>query len=91
MPIKYLTHTELERFFAGVDAPRDRAVFGVIYHYGLRVSEATLIRLHDVDFTRCRIGGAPRSKQCKTQAEKEYEYVPCHVGPQYLVLKNCSS
>jgi site-specific recombinase XerD len=38
---KYLTHDELKRFFAAIDAPRDRALFAVIYHYGLRVDEAT--------------------------------------------------
>ena len=55
MPIKYLTQTELERFFAGISAPRDRVLFGLIYHYGLRVTESTLLKLSDVDFSLKRI------------------------------------
>ena len=35
--------------------PRDRALFATIYHYGLRVSEATLLQLADVDFEQKRI------------------------------------
>ncbi len=40
---KYLTQDELMRFFAAIDSPRDRALFGVIYHYGLRVGEALIL------------------------------------------------
>ena len=53
--IKYLTQDELERFFAVIEDERDRAIFALIYHYGLRVSEATLITRSDVDFQRNRI------------------------------------
>ena len=52
MSIKYLTQPELKRFFAGIDIPRDRALFGMIYHYGLRVTEATLVKPSDLDFSR---------------------------------------
>ncbi len=52
MSIKYLTQPELKRFFAGIDIPRDRALFGMIYHYGLRVTEATLVKPSDLDFNR---------------------------------------
>jgi integrase len=34
---KYLTQDELKRFFAVIESSRDKALFGVIYHYGLRV------------------------------------------------------
>jgi hypothetical protein len=34
---KYLTQDEIKRFFAAIDSPRDKALFGLIYHYGLRV------------------------------------------------------
>jgi len=40
---KYLTQDELKRVFAAVDSPRDRALFGLIYHYGLRVGEALML------------------------------------------------
>ena len=52
---KYLSKEEIERFFSCVKDPRDKALFGVIYLYGLRVSEATLLKLEDVDLIRKRI------------------------------------
>lgn len=48
--IKYLRQVELEQFFALITNNRDRALFAIIYHYGLRVSEATLLLLEDIDF-----------------------------------------
>jgi integrase/recombinase XerD len=50
--IKYLSQEELEGFFLCVKNPRDKALFGVIYLYGLRVSEATLLKLSHVDLER---------------------------------------
>ena len=47
--IRYLTQDELERFFSVIKDKRDKAIFALIYHYGLRVSEAALITLEDVD------------------------------------------
>ncbi len=35
--------------------PRDKALFGLIYLYGLRVSEAVLLKHEDVDFEKGRI------------------------------------
>jgi len=52
---KYLTQDELKRFFAAVVSPRDRALFGMIYHYGLRVGEALMLTVDDVNFTNYRI------------------------------------
>ena len=51
-PIKYLTKTEVERFFAVISFPRDRALFSTIYHYGLRVSEALLLQPSHINFDR---------------------------------------
>jgi len=53
--IKYLTREQTVRLFAGITDARDRALFATIYHYGLRVSEACLLQLIDVDFERKRI------------------------------------
>ena len=53
--IKYLTQDELKQFFDVIEDKRDKSIFALIYHYGLRVSEATLIKLSDVDFQRNRI------------------------------------
>lgn len=52
---KYLTQDELQRFFGAVPSPRDRALFAVVYHYGLRVDEATMLTLEDVDLKNHRI------------------------------------
>ena len=52
---KYLTQDELKRFFAAIATPRDRALFGLIYHYGLRVGEALMLTVDDVHFTNHRI------------------------------------
>jgi len=53
--IKYLNQEQTERLFAVIAEPRERALFGVIYHYGLRVSEATLLLVQDVDLSGRRI------------------------------------
>ena len=53
--IKYLTFEQTERFFAAIREPREKAVFALIYHHGLRVTEATLLQLSDVDLCRKRI------------------------------------
>jgi integrase len=52
---KYLTQDELKRFFAAIESARDRALFGLIYYYGLRVGEALMFTLDDVNFTNHRI------------------------------------
>src|SRR6266446_3191203 len=52
---KYLTQDELSRFFTAIPSPRDRALFAVIYHYGLRVDEATALTLEDLDLKNHRI------------------------------------
>ncbi len=46
---RYLTQEEVTRFFSVIPSPRDRALFGLIYHYGLRVEEAMLLTLESVD------------------------------------------
>lgn len=53
--IKYLSKDEVERFFSCVKDPRDKALFGLIYLYGLRVSEATILKLDDIDLKHGRI------------------------------------
>jgi hypothetical protein len=52
---KYLTQDELTRLFAAIDSPRDKALFGLIYHYGLRVGEALMLTVDDVNFKNHRI------------------------------------
>ena len=52
---KYLTQDELTRFFAAIPSSRDKALFGLIYHYGLRVGEALMLTVDDMHFTSLRI------------------------------------
>jgi integrase len=52
---KYLTQDELQRFFKAITSPRDRALFALIYHYGLRVDEATALTVEDIDVKNHRI------------------------------------
>lgn len=43
--IKYMTPEEIERLFRVVTDVRDRAIFRVIYHRGLRVSELGMLEM----------------------------------------------
>ena len=52
---KYLAQDELQCFIDAIPAPRDRALFAVIYHYGLRVDEATMLAIEDVDLKNHQI------------------------------------
>src|SRR5262245_20655730 len=52
---KYLTQDELQRFFKVITSSRDRALFALIYHYGLRVDEATALTVEDIDLKNHRI------------------------------------
>jgi site-specific recombinase XerD len=52
---RYLTQDELAAFFAKIKDRRDRALFDLIYKYGLRVKEATLLRVADVDLKRGKL------------------------------------
>jgi integrase len=38
---------EIERFFKVIDSPRDRAIFRLMYHAGLRASEIGLLQMRD--------------------------------------------
>jgi integrase/recombinase XerD len=53
--VKFLTQTQTTQFFSVITDPRDRALFATIYHYGLRVTEATLLQLEDIDLIHRRI------------------------------------
>src|SRR5262245_7820445 len=55
---RYLTQEELDRFRQAViadESARDVALFGLMYRFGLRASEATLLLLEDLDLARGRI------------------------------------
>jgi integrase len=52
---RYLTQEEVRTFFRVIEDPRDRALFTLIYLYGLRVAEVGLHTVGDVDLIRGRI------------------------------------
>ena len=54
-PPRYLTQDEVQRFFGVIKSPRDKALFALVYLYGLRVGEVSLLGRGDVDITRQRI------------------------------------
>jgi integrase/recombinase XerD len=68
---RYLTQDELTRFRRAVTAgsdSRDVALFGLMYRYGLRAVETTLLLREDVDIGRRRI----RIRRAKHGEPKEY-------------------
>jgi integrase len=52
---KYLIQDELKRFFAAINLPSDLALFGLIYHYRLRVGETLMLTVDDINFRNHRI------------------------------------
>jgi len=53
--IKYLTQKEVQSFFAQIEDNRDRALLVIIYRYGLRASEATLLTPESINWDDNRI------------------------------------
>src|SRR5262252_9587867 len=45
--LPYLTIPEKDRFFKAIRAPRDKAIFRLMYHHGLRASEIGLLQMSD--------------------------------------------
>src|SRR3954452_8181111 len=53
--IKYLTNEEIAKLFSVITSTRDRAIFRVAYHRGLRASEVGLLRMTDYQPSRSRL------------------------------------
>src|SRR5258705_195214 len=47
--ITYLHEEEIERLFAVINSIRDRAIFRLAYHAGLRTSEVGMLEMRDYD------------------------------------------
>src|SRR5262249_23535206 len=76
---RYLTQDELTRFRRAVVAggePRDVALFGLMYRFGLRAIETTMLLLEDLDLSRGRL----RIRRAKAGDAKEYP-LPRDLGP----------
>lgn len=93
-PPRYLSQTEVRAFFAAIDDGRDRLLFGLIYLYGLRVSEVALLSCGDVDLVGGRItirrvkGGVwserPLFASVRVQLERHLRDVPRDSGTPLL-------
>src|SRR2546422_4645416 len=53
--ITFLTQDEVRRLFAVITGKRDRALFPLAYHHGLRASEVFLLRREDINTRQGRI------------------------------------
>src|SRR5262245_42439740 len=53
--ITFLTQDEVRRLFAVITGKRDRALFPLAYHHGLRTSEVSLLQRADVHEKQSRI------------------------------------
>ena len=53
--ITFLTQDEVRRLFAVIRGKRDRALFQLAYHHGLRASEVSLLQRDDVHAKQGRI------------------------------------
>ena len=53
--ITYLTQDELRRLFAVIKDKRDKALFYLAYHHGLRASEVSLLQRADINDKQGRI------------------------------------
>jgi len=69
--IKYLTEEELERLFRVITSVRDRAIFRLAYHRGLRASEVALLQMDDYRADRGRLF-VHRLKQRRNNTSGEY-------------------
>ena len=52
---RYLTQDEVRRLFGVISGSRDRALFAILYLYGLRVGEVAFLCVGDVDLDCSRI------------------------------------
>jgi len=64
-PPRYFTQPELKAFFDVLEGIRDRTLFALIYHYGLRVGEVAILRRRDIDLDRARILIRRSSRRCR--------------------------
>jgi integrase len=70
--LTFLTQDEVRRLFAVITGRRDRALFPLAYHHGLRASEVSLLQRHDIHDRQGRIyiprvkGSVSKTYLCRT-------------------------
>jgi len=70
----YLTQDEIHRLFAVIESPRDRAIFRLTYHRGLRASELGMIQVGDYHGGRIlinRLKGSNGGEYVLVKAERQ--------------------
>lgn len=65
-----ISDADVERLFAGIDHPRDRLMFGLMYWTGLRVGEVAALRVSDLIPSGNPEGGARLRVRGKGQKER---------------------
>lgn len=78
--IQYLTQEELAAFFKVIKRPRDLTLFNMIYKYGLRISEARMLKVYDISLTKNTV----RVQRLKGSVSSEY---PLHQDTRNLLRK----
>jgi len=86
-----LTRKEVQRVLASVHEGRFRAILSLIYHCGLRLSEATQLNPIDIDsgrgVVRVRHGKGNKAREvpiCPQMVDRLRRFYSCHKNPQWL-------
>jgi type 1 fimbriae regulatory protein FimB len=74
---KYLTEAEVEALFRAIESPRDRAIFRLVYHRGLRRGEVGLLQLSDFN----RVSGRLYVRRLKGSNSAEFPLLPAELAP----------
>jgi len=79
----YLTESEAEKFFRAIKSNRDRALFQIIYHRGLRAHEAGLLQMSDLDMK----DGTLFVRRGKNSRCQTYRLIPFEMHPLTIWLR----
>lgn len=79
----YLTEAESEKFFSGIRRLRDKALFQVIYHRGLRAHEAGLLQMSDLNMK----DGTLFVRRGKNSFQRTYRLLPIELHALTIWLR----
>jgi integrase/recombinase XerD len=80
---QYLTQTEIQALFAVIESPRDRAIFRLVYHRGLRSHEPGLLQLSDWN----ERDGLLHVRRGKNSISRDYRLMPAEATALRAWLK----